>query len=147
MARLRWEECHAPVVFTVRATWKMRLAAEAEIWLLRVANRPAAVAVLKLEKRFGFVGLLDRLLRHHDRPHTRGPAVVSHGWRWELGRFPRSPFSGRLPCSAISMAARCRKAVRTTAFVAGRAPTALPRQSSRLADVTSCGLQSCEISL
>ena len=72
MARSRRLECHAPVQLTVGTIRNLRRAAEVEIRVPRLADRPAAVALLKIEKLLwsrGLLGFAD-FLRHVILPRT-----------------------------------------------------------------------------
>jgi hypothetical protein len=58
IARPRWLECYAPVQLTVGTIRNLRRTAEVEIRVPRFADRPAAVALLKVEKLLWSRGLL-----------------------------------------------------------------------------------------
>jgi len=96
IARLARLQRHPPVVRTVGVTWKLRVAAEMEIRLLRLTNRPAAVTPLKIEKRLQLLGLSGFLdfLCHHDRAARADPAVVARSGRWEVPPIPDIPALG-----------------------------------------------------
>ena len=72
MARPRWLECHAPVDLTVGTIRNLRRAAEVEIRVPRLADRPAAVTLLKVEKLLwsrGLLGFADLLGHVHPAAH------------------------------------------------------------------------------
>jgi len=70
---------HPPVALAVGVAWKLRVATEVEIRLLRLANGPAAVTALKIKERLRLLGSSGFLVfrRHHDRAARAGPAVVA----------------------------------------------------------------------
>jgi hypothetical protein len=57
IARPRWL-CHAPVELAVGTTGYLWRAAEVEIRVSRISDRPAAVIPLKCVDRLGFLGFL-----------------------------------------------------------------------------------------
>ena len=58
MARPRRLECHAPVQLTVGTIRNLRPAAEVEVGVPRLSDRPTAVTLLKVEKFLWSRGLL-----------------------------------------------------------------------------------------
>jgi hypothetical protein len=72
MARPRWLECHAPVQLTVGTIRNLQRTAEVEIRVPRFADRPAAVAPLKIEKLLwsrALLGFADLLCHVHPAAH------------------------------------------------------------------------------
>jgi hypothetical protein len=72
MARPRRLECHAPVQLTVWTIRNLRRAAEVEIRVPRLADRPAAVTLLEVEKLLwsrGLLGFADLLGHVHPAAH------------------------------------------------------------------------------
>ena len=91
VARPRRLERHAPVQLTVGTTVKLRRVAEVEIRMPRFADRPAAVALFKIEESLWSRGLLGfaALLGHVVLPLTRLRLT------WEGSNFLASPVLGK----------------------------------------------------
>ena len=75
MARPRRLKCHAPVQRAVGTTRQLRRAAEVEIRVARLADRPAAVVPLEVEECLRLVGSLCFLAHVH--PASARPPVVA----------------------------------------------------------------------
>jgi hypothetical protein len=93
MARPSLLKCHTPVPLAVRTTRALRGGTEVKVWLTRLAYRPAAVVLLKGQKRLrsrlllGFARFfgrvhLSRALALSRRSSNNTAEMGSHALRW-----------------------------------------------------------------